>query len=478
MKRLLPRLLLVLAALLLVVAGTFGWQRFAAQREWKKLRPPMPAPLGDSAPGLDARLAASAARIQDWPPDRESLAEFAELCHANGHLESAAAAYDALMRLDPNEPRWPHRLSVIVAGYGLLDQAIPLLTRTTELAPDYLVAWLKLGDARLKSNALPEAAAAYREVLRREPDNRYALIGLARCDLLDGRLSAARANLQRAVAGVTDFAGAQSLLATVFDRLGNTEAAAAARMRVQRSGHYTEPVDAWMEELLLKCHDPYVLLTAASTASVEERPERAFALLERGLALAPDDARLHRQLGRMLLAKNDLAAARSHFERAASLAPTNDSIQLDLIQVLHRQDDSAAIERVVTRGLAANPASAALHFEAGQIASAAGRIDEATEHMEFTWRTSPDQMGAALELANLYFRAGRADEGVALIEDALGRFPQKRAPLLLRLIRHGIETADPRTRGWLQQVVESDPPAGILEDIRRDYRQHFGETPP
>ncbi|ACB73809.1 tetratricopeptide repeat protein [Opitutus terrae] len=478
MKRLLPRLLLVLAVLCAGVAGTFGWQRYSAARRWAKLRPPAPATLGTTAPGFDAQVAACAAKIQAWPPDQAALAEFANLCHANGQLESAAAAYDVLMQLQPTEARWPHRLAVIVAGYGQLDQAIPLLQKTTQLAPDYIVAWLKLGDAYLKSNAVPEASAAYDEVLRREPDSRYALIGLARCDLLSERLTAARAHLQRAVAGVTDFAGAQSLLAVVFDRLGNTEAAATARSRVQRSGHYTEPTDPWMEELMLQCHDPYVLLTAASTAWVEERAERAFALLERALTLAPGDARLHRQMAKMLSARGDLAGARRHLEEGVALAPTNDSIQLDLIGILHQLNDTAALQRVVAAGLAANPESPAMHFEAGMAAAAAGRLEEAAQHLEFTWRTSPDQIAAAIELANVYFRAGRGDDGVALLQDAITKFSHKPAPLLLVLIRHGIETGDPRTREWLQQAVASDPPAGLLADIRRDYQRRFGEPPP
>lgn len=477
MKRLLLRLSFILAALGLAVAGYFGWQRISDQRAWEQLRPPLPAPAGESAPGLDARLAAIAPRIDDWPPERAALAEFTEVCHANGHLDSAAAGYEALMQLDPGEPRWPHRLAVIVAGYGQLDEAVPLFRRTTELAPDYIVAWLKLGDAYLKSNSIADAEATYDEVLRREPDNRYALIGLARCDLLTDRLSAARAHLQRAVAGVTDFAGAQSLLATVFDRLGNAAAAAAARARVERSGHYTEPVDPWMEELLFQCHDPYVLLTAASAASVEERPERARTLLERGLSLAPDDARLRRQLGKELAIAGDYAGSRRELERAVELDPTNDGIRFDLLAILRRTQDEAAFRRHVQQGLAATPQSAGFHFEAGRLAALDGRLPEATRHLEFSWRTGPDQPAAAIELAEVYFRTGRDEEAVVLLEQVLVRFPMEYGALVA-LIRRGTETGDTRTAGWLQRAAEGGAPPALLTELRQGFERKFGRTVP
>lgn len=477
MKRLLPRLLLLLAALGIAAGGYLGWRHIAARQTWERLRPAIPAAVGDSAPGLDERLARCAANLQSWPPDRAALTEFAEVCHANGHLDSASSAYEALLQLDPGEPRWPYRLAIILAGYGRLDEAVPLLRHTTALAPDYLLGWLKLGDAHLKSNATQPAKAAYEAVLQRDPENRYAMIGIARCDLLDGRLSAARAQLQRAVAGGGDFAGAQSLLAVVFDQLGNATAADLARSRVQRSGHYTEPVDAWMEELQLQCHDPYKLLTAASAASVEERPDRARVLLERGLSLAPNDARLRRRLGKDLAIAGDYAGSRRELERAVELDPSNDGIRFDLLAILRRTQDEAAFERQVQAGLVATPTSAGLHFEAGRIAARAGRLDEATHHLEYSWRIGPDQSAAAIELTDVYLRTARDDDAIALLEDVLLRFP-KEYGALITLIRHGTARGDPRTSDWLRRAIKGGAPDTLLAELRQDYEQKFGPLAP
>lgn len=477
MKRPLLRSLFVFALLGLAGGGYFGWQRYAAIRAWESHRPATPAPVGNLAPGLDERLTRCAQKIQSWPPDRAALAEFAEVCHANGFLEPASAAYEALRQFEPREPRWPHRLAAILAGYGQLDEAIPLLRRTTELAPDYTPAWLKLGEAYLKSNAVDSAKAAYEAVLGREPENRYAHIGLARCDLLTDRLSAARGHLQRAVAGVTDFAGAQSLLAVVFDRLGNAGAAEIARSRVQRSGHYTEPIDPWMEELLFQCHDPYKLLIGASMASVEERPDRARALLERGLGLAPDDPRLRRRLGKDLAIAGDYVGSRRELERAVALDPTNDAIRLDLLAILRRTQDEAAFEQQVEAGLTVTPESAGLNFEAGRIAARAGRLTEAARHLEISWHMGPDQSPAAIELAEVYFRTGREPEGITLLEDVLTRFPDEYGALIT-LIRQGTATGDRRTAGWLRRAITGGAPETLLADLQHGYEQRFGPLTP
>lgn len=473
----LPLRLLLLAALPVAIAvGYFGWRSYSARQAWAELRPDPPAAVGPSSPGLDARLTACAKRLQAWPPDRAALREFTRVCHANGQLDTALAGYQALIKLEPDEPRWPYLLASILAGFGRLDDAVPWLRRTTTLAPDYLTAWLKLGEASLKSNATAAARAAYEEALRHAPDNHYALLGLARCDLQEERWTAARRHLQLAVAAHPDFAAAQSLLASVFERLGNAEGAQLARDRVKQDGHYIEPSDPWVEDLVNDCHDPYTLLVAAATAVADGRLPRALALLDRGLRLAPDDTRLHRQLSKTLAATGDAAGARREMERAVALDPASEPLQLDLVTLLGQAGDPAALERAVTAGLVACPTSAGLHFQAGLLASTAGRLDEAARHLEFAWRNRPDQSAAGVELASVYFRQSREPEAVTLLEDILTRYPNEGAALVL-LVRHGTATGDPRTAGWLERVIKAKAPARLLAELQENYQRRFGATP-
>ncbi len=468
--------LLFAAFLGMVVVGYFGWKNASARREWAAMRPMLPSPVGESAPGLDARLRAAEERLVKWPPDANALAEFTRVCHANGELNAAISGYQALIKLNPNEPRWPYRLASILAGYGRLDEALPLLRRTVELAPDYSTARLKLAEALLKSNATAEAEAAFREVLQRDADNAHAMLGLARCDLQADRLTAARSQLQRAVAAHPDSASAQSLLGSVFERLGNMEGAELARAHVRSDGHYTEPPDPWLTELISDCHDPYMLLTAASAAFADGRSRDALSILDRGLALSPNDARLHRQLARIRTSMGELETARSEMERAVALEPANDAIHLDLLAILRQMQDSAAFDDAVARGVAACPASSALRYEAGLIASHAGRLDEALGHLDYAWRNRPDQTAAAFEAANIYFRRSQPEAAVKILEDVLAHHPRDSAAALM-LARHGIQSGDSRTPTWLQRATDANPSAPVLAELRQDYHRRFGVSP-
>lgn len=473
----LTKISLLAVALLLAGAGGYRvWYGFSARSHWRDIRPSTPEAVGTAVPGLDARLAGCGAKIADWPPDRAALAEFSQLCHANGLLPEAIQGYRALLLVDPTEGRWPHRLASILTGLGRLDEALPLLQRVTEIAPNQAIGWFRLGEAQLKINHTAEAESAYQAVLQREPGNVHALFGLARCDLQAGRLTAARSRLQQATVADPDFPGAQSLLAMVFDQLGNASAAELARKRVTGDGHYMAAPDPWALDLVAYCHDPYTLLTAASAESSDLAPKNALPLLNRALQLAPNDARLHRQLGNTLCRLNDKAAGLKEMEIALTLAKDDEKIRTDLIKILRDQKEFNRVEQVVMEGTVTNPDSAGLHFEAAKIAALAGRRDEAIQHLSLVWKLRPQETVAPCELATLYFSAGRRAEGMAVLEAVQKTHPNNGSVLTL-LVRQGIESADPRTGGWLARLESQPESAPDLPELRRSYQRRFGSAP-
>lgn len=463
-------------ALLAAAGGWLWWQGQADTRQWTRLRPPRPAPSGESAPGLDARLDACAVKFAAWPVDQAALAEFTLLCHANGLLTEAMHGYAALLALQPAEPRWPHLLAGILSGYGRMEEALPLLQQATALAPTEPIVWQRLGDTHLKNNRLTEATTAFAAVLKLRPADPHALFGLARCDLQAGRLTAARSRLQEAVAANPDFPGAQSLLTTVFERLGNPAAAQAARLRVRGDGRYTEAPDPWAVDLVAYGHNPYTLLVAASALSSDGRPREALPLLERAIGFAPQDARLHRQLGNTLARIGDLPAARPKLEQALALEPASEKIRNDLINLLKGLKDVPALEQVVLAGLTACPESTAFRFEAGHIAVRHGRTAEAVALFEDVWARAPGLTAAPCELAALHFASGRTAEGEAVLDRLREEHPADPAVLTL-LVRRGIETRDPRTGDWLRRAQDTGKALSTLAELRQAYYARFGVMP-
>jgi tetratricopeptide (TPR) repeat protein len=467
---------LILGLVAVGIGGYFAWGGYAARSNWREIRPSQPEAAGAAAPGLDARLAGCLAKLDGWPPDRAALAEFSQLCQANGLLPEAIQGYRALMTVDPAEGRWPHLLALILSGLGRLDEALPLLQKVTELAPQQTIGWLRLGDTQLKINHLAEAESAYQEVLKCTPGDVYALFGLGRCDLQAGRLTAARSRLQQAVASNPDFPGAQTLLAMVFDQLGNAAAAEFARHQVKNDGRYTAAPDPWELDLVTYCHIPYTLLTAASAELSDGLPKKSLPLLHRAIQLAPEDARLHRQLGNTLMLLGDQPGARAELERALALAPKDEKIRTDLIKILRDAKAAARLEQVVLEGVTTNPDSAGLNYEAGLIAVRAGRTDEAIRCFALVWKLRPEETTAPCELAAAYFGQGRAAEGMAVLETVLKTHPNSQT-VLTQLVRQGIAAGDPRAAVWLGSLEAQAAPSPLLSELRQSYHRRFGAAP-
>jgi Flp pilus assembly protein TadD len=153
-------------------------------------------------PTLETALAAHPAGAAGRPAIQKFLGIVAE---SAGNLEAAEAAYRKAVQLDPNEPEYRHRHSLVLARLGRSDEsaqeaAVRARLRSAQaelrkawnqfadaydLDPERISLELILGMARASEacGLTREAAGWYREVLFREPGNalaRTALGGLER----------------------------------------------------------------------------------------------------------------------------------------------------------------------------------------------------------------------------------------------------------------------------------------------------------
>ncbi|MBL8672640.1 MAG: hypothetical protein JNK11_18425 [Alphaproteobacteria bacterium] len=101
----------------------------------------------------------------------------------SGDLAAAESAYAAAHRLAPGEPRILANWAEVAAARGAIEDAIArweaALARPAELAHAGARPWTRLAALRDASGRHDEAAAAWREAIRREPDNRGTWHNLA-----------------------------------------------------------------------------------------------------------------------------------------------------------------------------------------------------------------------------------------------------------------------------------------------------------
>jgi tetratricopeptide (TPR) repeat protein len=405
------------------------------------------------------------------------LAALSRVYHANGFYAEAARCYEALQRLEPREPRWPHLHAVVEAEFGRMDGALPAEERAVQLAPDYLPARLRLGDILLKSNQTERAAKAYADALKVEPGNPYALLGLAQCDLARGDWAAAREHLRENGKLHPEFVGALSLLVTVSEHFHDDQAAAALRSTIGRR-EFVDLRDPWLESLADDCFDPYRLSVAAALAKSAGDGPSARRWLERAVALAPSGGSYRRQLGKLLFQSRDYPPAREQLEKAVALTPEDSDAWILFIEILTAMEDAPAAQRALAAGLAACPQSAALHYLRGQKLSAAGRDQEAIGEFKTAKTLRPNEANAYIDLALVYFRLERVEEAIAEVRAALAVQPGH--PLAMSVLaRYAIDTDDePAARHWIQQLREQPRISpNDLNAIVSAFQQHFRRAP-
>lgn len=477
-RRLVIRLAIAAALLGGVGYGGFAW--FQARQRAAVLAeavPPQP-PLTGMPDAFRARITACEQRVAAGADALAALGELSRLYHANGFHAEAARCYTALQQLAPDDARWPHRHATILAGFGDLEDAIPLWERVVALAPDYVPARIRLADALFKTNQVAAARKCYEAVLRRDPQQPHAEFGLARCDFEAGNWAEARERLERLVARTNHRLG-YDLLVTVCERQGDRARAAALRGREQASGAYRDPADPWIDELIHDCYDPFRLSLVAGFRAAAGHTAEAVELLERALSHSPENHALHFQLAGVHLAARSYSKARQHFEKCTQLEPEFPDGWFQLSELCRTLGDRAGAEQALAEGLRHCPNSPGLHQLAARRHEQAGRIEEAVSEYRRSAELRPNEAGARVELARLLIREGRLEEARTELRQALAAEPDHPGALgilAFDAITQGDEAA---ARALLDQAARQPRiPADQRATLLQAFRDKFGHTYP
>jgi tetratricopeptide (TPR) repeat protein len=465
-------LLFALGGIALVALALWRWHVHSRTETLLASLPPRPA-LSEFPRELAQRVEAREQSLRRGNVDVAALADLATLYHANGFLPEALQCYRGLARLDPQNPRWPHRLACLYADFGRLEDALALWAR----AADHLPARIRTGDALVKLNRHPEAATAYAAALKLDSANPHALTGLARIDMAAHRWAQARDRLEQAARASDGRIGAD-LLATTCDQLGDTARASAIRARAKSSGAFHDPPDSWIDEIFDDCYDVERLTVAAGFADHAGNSATARRMIDRAVALAPNHAPALYQSGTLALAQRDYDKARSAFEACVRAAPTFSDGWVRLVALHLLLGNAAAADRALAAGLIHCPNSPALLTEhAGRLA-AAGRDAEALKAFTAALSLRPNDADTLVKLAPLYFRLERIDDGLAALHRALAVEPEHPAALTT-LTLHGIGTGDEAAaREWLTRSrLQERVPRPLLDELVAEFRKRFGRAP-
>lgn len=469
-----PRALLALPVIVLATAGGWWWWHAGTQQAMVASALPVIPDQGATAPALGGEIAHADTRARSRLTARRGLVELSRLYHSNGFFAEALTCYNILEKLEPSEPRWLHLHASILAGYGELDPAIKLWQRVTQLAPDYVAARLRLGDAFLKANQAAQAAVEYESVLKLRPDDSYAQLGLARIDLEAKQWARAKERLE-AIVRQTNFSLGYDLIVSLYERLGLRDEAAVIRGSAKASGAYRDFPDLWLNELMDVCYDPFRLGLTAGVAAQGGDTAAAIRLLQRAIRLAPDDVSSHFQLGGIAEMQKDAKTAREQFELCTQISPAFPDGWAHLSDLQARNGEPAAAERTLTEGLAHCPDSPGLHLMRARKLREAGQAGAAVNEYQTSIRLRPNEPDAYVELGKLFIDLGQENEGIRQMQLALEADPGDPTALGM-MVFHTISTGhETEARHWLNRLtLQPRTPRELTSVLFQAYQQAFG----
>ena len=133
-------------------------------------------------------------------------------------------------------------------------------------------------------------------------------------------------------------------------------------------------------------------------------------------------------------------------QRALSIDPDLAPAHVQLARLYYMMDwDIDAAHRELARAIALQPNEPSAFWLSGYIADSEGRFDEAIAAHLKGRDIDPLQVDNYRQLGNAYYRAGRLEEGAAILSEAIARFPTARTTHyrlgLIRLAQHRPEDA-------------------------------------
>lgn len=253
-----------------------------------------------------------------------------------------------------------------------------------------------------RAGRLDDAAAAYDEVLARDPDNADALNLLGVIAQSRGRHAAALAYLDRAAARAPHQANIAYHQGLSLAALGRTaEAAAAYRRAIQLQPGHAE-----------------ALLNLGGLLYGDNDAPGAIALFRQLIDRCPADARGHYNLGRCLYLAGDDHGADAALSAALRLDPQHADALFLLAHLARRAGRLGPAHAMLARAIAAAPDRADYHSQRGQWLTQDGRHAEACAAHATACALAPERAALHFNRGNALCEAGDVLAAVAAFEQA------------------------------------------------------------
>ena len=133
----------------------------------------------------------------------------------------------------------------------------------------------------------------------------------------------------------------------------------------------------------------------------QRKTPEAISMYARLLALAPEEASSHREIGQQLIQRQQPKAAIAHLIQAARIQTNDLELRLNLAFLLIRERRHEEAIPHLQAVIHARPAVASLRWELAKALENTGRLEQSIEQYEQVMKILPDHREAAASLARL-----------------------------------------------------------------------------
>ncbi len=263
-------------------------------------------------------------------------------------------------------------------------------------------ALLKQAVAAHGNGRLEEAEGLYRQVLDLVPEEHNSLHMLGAIELSRGRLDAAVALFDRALAGNRD--------AKVLYNRG---------VALQAAGRVSEAVESWRQAIAVRPDYHDALYNLAKALKDLGREDEAIALYRHILGFRPQDAEARRLLAELLFQSGDQDGAAQAFRELSTAQPDDAGAWYNLGVVEAARADDRAAESAYEEALRHAPEHAPALMNLGTLLHKRGQFTEAEPLLRRAVGLAPELAEGHMSLANVIRDLGDPDAAITEYDAAL-----------------------------------------------------------
>ncbi len=328
-------------------------------------------------------------------PDPQQIFREAFEAQQRGDAALAARKYEQLLKLRPELTAAHANLGVVLVSLGRYDEAIAQYQAALQQAPGNRDLRLNLALAYYKKDDLPEASRHFQSLLQESPGNARVALLLSDCYMRMGGHDA------EIISMLTPLERADP---------GNLEIAWPLGAALVRAGRTREGLER-VEKVAEQKHLPAAYLMAAEADLRLEAFDEARRHLEEARRLDPHLPGLDTLSGMIYDFNGEPKNAAAAFEAALKANPDDFQAHLRLgaIQYLQRKLEPA--RQHLVRALELQPDSSVARYELARVESAQGNSAAAVSELERVVREDPEWLPPHVELAALYFKLKRPEDG-------------------------------------------------------------------